>query len=67
MIHINANIANEQRAPTKNIMVNAMSFGTLAVVVVPTSVVIITSDVYKLRNVPAITGPIAPPIILIVL
>jgi hypothetical protein len=67
MIHINAIIANEQMAPIKNIVVNAMSFGTLVVVVVPTSVVVITSDVNRLRNTPAITGPIAPPIIRIVL
>lgn len=67
MIHINAIIANEQTAPIKNIVVNAMSFGTLVVVVVPTSVVVVTSDVYRLRNTPAITGPIAPPIIRIVL
>jgi hypothetical protein len=35
MIHINAIIANEQMAPIKNIVVNAKSFGTLVVVVVP--------------------------------
>jgi len=67
MIHINAIIANEQMAPIKNIVVNAKSFGTLVVVVVPTSVVVVISDVYRLRNTPAITGPIAPPIIRIVL
>ena len=67
IITINAIINNEQMAPTKNIVVNAMSFGTLVVVVVPTSVVVVTGDVYRLINTPAITGPIAPPIILIVL
>jgi hypothetical protein len=45
MIHINAIIANEQTAPIKNIVVNAMSFGTLVVVVVATSGVVVTSDV----------------------
>jgi hypothetical protein len=45
MIHINAIIANEQTAPIKNIVVNAMSFGTLVVVVVATSVVVVISDV----------------------
>jgi hypothetical protein len=67
IIIINAIIANEQMAPTKKIVVNAMSFGTVVVVVVPTSLVVVTSDVYRLINTPAITGPIAPPIILIVL
>jgi hypothetical protein len=50
-------------APTKKIVLNAISFGT--VVVPPSSVG--TSATYRLINTPAITGPIAPPIILMVL
>ena len=67
IITINTIINNEQMAPTKKIVVNAMSFGTVVVVVVvvPASVAVVTSAVYRLINTPAITGPIAPPIILI--
>ncbi|MFL6357314.1 MAG: hypothetical protein ACJ71C_12265 [Nitrososphaeraceae archaeon] len=59
IIAINAIISNEQMAPTKKIVLNAISFGT--VVVPPSSVG--TSATYRLINTPAITGPIVPPII----
>jgi hypothetical protein len=63
IITINSIINNEEMAPTKKIALNAISFGT--VVVPPFSAG--TSATYRLINTPAITGPIAPPIILIVL
>ena len=62
IISISATRLNEVIDPTKNIALNAVVFGTNEIT--PSDVV--TSDVYKPKKSPAITGPIAPPIILIV-
>jgi len=63
IIIISATILSEVIAPTRNIALKAIAFGTDEV----TPSEVCTSAVYIDKKSPAITGPIAPPIIRIVL
>ena len=58
-------IASEAKAPTKNVILNAVASGIANISPACRGSCITTVNI--LRNTPAITGPIAPPIILIVL
>ena len=62
IININATKLSEIIAPTRNVALNAIAFGTEDV----TPSGLCTSEVNSAMNIPAITGPIAPPIIRIV-
>ena len=62
IIIINATKLREIIAPTRNVALNAIAFGTEDVT--PSGVW--TSEVNNAMNIPAIIGPIAPPIIRIV-
>jgi len=59
---MNATKLRETIAPTRNIALNAIVFGTEDV----TPSGLCTSEVNNDRNIPEIIGPIAPPIIRIV-
>ena len=62
IITMNATKLSEIIAPTRNVALNAMAFGTEDV----TPSGLCTSEVNNAMNIPAIIGPIAPPIIRIV-
>ena len=62
IISISATKLTEIKAPTRNVALNAMAFGTEDV----TPSGLCTFEVNNAMNIPAITGPIAPPIIRIV-
>jgi hypothetical protein len=59
IINIKATKLSEIIAPTRNVALNAIAFGTEDVT--PSGVC--TSEVNSAMNIPAIIGPIAPPII----
>jgi hypothetical protein len=59
IINIKATKLSEIIAPNRSIPLNAIVFGTKDVT--PSGVC--TSEVNSAKNIPAITGPIAPPII----
>ena len=59
IININATMLSEAIAPNRNIELNAIAFGTKDV----TPSGLCTFELNIVKNIPAITGPIAPPII----